>query len=219
MNQFFLFPYLACILFSALMAFIYRNYLRSRMLNILLPYLIYVFIQETTLITVNEFLNLNSSNAVVYNIYVPISATVFFWVYYQIQILKSFRKLIILLYTVYIAITILNYCFIESIFTAGSYTNLARSFVITSFGLLFLFKYFNLDNPAEEKYWRPLIWITVGIVIFYPVISISFTFHKYLLASNATLYGVKLYQIIPKVMSIFMYSCFSYAFYLCKKKI
>jgi hypothetical protein len=39
-----------------------------------------------------------------------------------------------------------------------------------------------------------------------------------LYAREATLYGLKLYQAIPKVMSLFMYPLFSYAFYLCQKK-
>jgi hypothetical protein len=64
----------------------------------------------------------------------------------------------------------------------------------------------------------PHIWITIGVATFYPVISISLSFQKYLSANDATLFGLKVYQAIPQVMSIFMYSCFSYAFYLCQKK-
>ena len=208
--------YLTAILFSILMAFTYRRYLRKRHLIILLPYLIYVFVQETTLWLL-YYLDYYKTNAIVYNIYRPINVIVFFWVYYNIPFLIPYRKLIGWLTAIYLLATLLNYCFIESILSQDRYLALARGFVITFYALLFLFRYFQLDNREEEKYWRPLLWITTGIAIFYPVVSISLSFQKYLAADSATLYGVKLYNVIPQVMSIFMYSCFSYAFYLCRK--
>jgi hypothetical protein len=201
---------------SAAMAFVYRKYLRGRQLIILLPYLIFVFIQETSL-TILTRIGYISSTAIVYNIYRPLSAIVFAFIYYRIPFMLPVRKLITSIVIIYICITLINYFFIESIFVTSSYLAVARGFVITLFAILFLFSYFNLDNTAEEKYWRPLIWITAGVTIFYPVISISITFQKFLAASNATLFSQKVYQLIPQVMSIFMYSCFSYAFYLCRK--
>jgi len=208
--------YLVSIFFSIVMAFIHQKAIKSRRISILLPYLILVFMQETILV-LEDYYEYFVSNAIVYNIYRPVSALVFFWIYYNIPFMAPFRRLIMWLIAIYLGIILLNYCFIESILTTSSYLSLMRGFVITFYGILFLVRYFNLDNLAEEKYWRPLLWVTIGIVIFYPVISISLTFQKYLAASSATLYGLELYQIIPQVMSIFMYSCFSYAFYLCKK--
>ena len=211
-----LFLYLAGILFSAVMAFIQRKAIMSRRISILLPYIILVFIQET-IFALAIYFDYKVSNAIVYNIYRPVSVIVFFWIYYHIPFMAPFRRLMLWLTVIYLGVVLINYFFIESIFTVSSYLTLVRGFVITMYGILFLVRYFNLDNLSEEKYWRPLIWITIGIVIFYPVISISINFQKYLAEASATLYGFKLYQIIPQVMSIFMYSCFSYAFYLCKK--
>ncbi|HEX2629337.1 MAG TPA: hypothetical protein VHM26_10000, partial [Chitinophagaceae bacterium] len=80
------------------------------------------------------------------------------------------------------------------------------------------FNYFKLDNPAEEKKWLPMLWITIGIVTFYPVVNISFTLYWQLQSyNNTTIGGIKIHQIIPRVMSIFMYSCFAWAFHLCRK--
>jgi hypothetical protein len=211
------FFYSVSLLFSVVMSFTCRRYLRSRKILILLPYLVYVFIQEMTL-DFFYYRNSFTSNSVVYNIYRPISVIVFFWIYYNIPFMAPLRKLLIWLTVVYLTITLINYCFIESIFTTSSYLTLARGFIITCYGVLFLFRYFYLDSRTEEKYWRPLIWITTAVVIFYSVVSISLSFQKYLAAEKATLYGLQLYNVIPQVMSIFMYSCFSYAFYLCKKE-
>ncbi len=209
-------PYWISIAGCCVFAFIYRKDLVKRHLLILLPYLIYVFAQEITLFILNG-MGYFRSNALVYNIYRPVSALIFAYIYYRIPFMLPFRKLILGITIVYLGTAILNYGFLESIFATSSYLTLARGFVITSFAILFLFRYFNLDNVSEERYWRPLLWITAGVAIFYPVVSISLTFQKFLAADNATFLNMKLYQVIPQVMSIFMYSCFSYAFYLCRK--
>jgi hypothetical protein len=217
MKEVIFFIYLGSILFSAGMAFVYRKYLRSRQLFIFVPYLFLVFIQE---ICVYFYLRQSptASTGIIYNIYRPITVLVFTILYYRIPFNAPNRKLIIWLLAAYFAGVIITYSFIHSIFILNSYLSLAGGFVITCCGIFFLFNYFNLDNPAEEKHWLPVILITIGVVTFYPVINISNAFHKHLLAYQATVFGLKLYQLIPQVMSIFMYGCFARAFYLCKKK-
>ena len=122
------------------------------------------------------------------------------------------------LLTIYLAFTLITYIFIQSIYTLNSYLTIVGGLSITCYGIFFLFYYFNLDNASAEKHWQPMILITIGVVTFYPVINISNAFHKYLLAYEATLFGLKLYQLIPQLMSIFMYGCFARAFYLCRNK-
>jgi len=198
------------------MAFIYRRELKGRNIFILMPYLVVVFIQETSLAVFGE-LGYIPRNALVYNIYRPLSVIVFAVIYYTIPVMHSVKRLVAGLTLVYLFLVIINYCFVESIFTTSSYLTLARGVLITFYAVVFLFRYFNIDNPEVERFWRPLLWITAGIAFFYPVVTTSLTFQKYLEAEHFTLYGLRIYQVIPQLMSIFMYSCFSYAFYLCRK--
>ncbi len=208
--------YLASLLASAIFAFTYRKSLGGRKLTILIPYLFAVFIQETVL-AMGSWFHLFKSSAIVYNIYQPVSAVVFAYVYFSIPFMASLRKLIAGLTIAYLLLVLLNYSLFEFIATTSSYQPIARGFLITFCAVLFLFKYFDLNNINEERYWRPLIWITAAIAIFYPVVTTSLAFQKYLALQDATLWGFKLYRLIPRVMSIFMYNCFSYAFYLCQK--
>lgn len=119
---------------------------------------------------------------------------------------------------IYLLANVLIYFFVNSIFEPNGYLVLMRGFVISCFAIFFLFRYFHLDNREEEEFWNPLLWITIGAIIFYPVISISLGFQKYLSAMNARIGDFRIYNLIPQALSIFMYGCFSYAFYLCKKK-
>lgn len=181
------------------------------------PYLFVVFIQETILLIIG-YVDDSIRNYVVYNIYQPVTVLVFAFIYYRLPFMSPVKRLIGVITIIYMLTILVNYIFFESILQPSRYLPLVRGFIITFFGLLFLSRYFYFDNAEEEKFWRPLLWVTIGIAIFYPVISISITFQKYLAEGSYTFYGFKLYHLIPRVMSIFMYSCFSYAFYLCQKK-
>ena len=209
--------YLAFILGSAIMAIVWNKYLKSRNLLIFIPYLILVFIQELVL-TVYTFNCINCNTQLVYHISRPLTSVFFYLFFYPIPFNKRSRNLLFWIVLTYILITIVTLSFFQSLYSSNPYLISARSLVVTFCGLFTLFNYFTLNSDTEEKYWLPVLWICVGFVIFYPVINIAFSFHAKLLSLNAKIFGKKLYQIIPQIMSIFMYSCFIYAFYLCKKK-
>jgi hypothetical protein len=210
--------YLGCILLSAIAASWYWKGLKRMQLSLFIPYLWYVSIQEV-LLTILYDHKIITTTAVFYNIYRPVSATFFFTIFYKFSSNNpQVRKLMTKMYILYLIFMILDYTFVQPIHLFARYPALATGFLLSCFALLFLFNYFNLDNSRKEFQWFPVIPITVGMLAFYPVVNISFAFHSYLLYSEALLFGTKLYNIIPQIMSIFMYSCFTYAFYLCQKK-
>lgn len=209
--------YLGCLLLSAIMALVNIKYLKSRQLLIFIPYLFLVFIQELIVFISLTFESFGST-ALIYNVYRPVSACFYAVFFYFIPSNKPVRKLIqwmLLINLVFVAVIFL---FIQSIKQYNSYLSLASGFVISCCGILFLFNYFNLDSLIEEKKWRPVVWISTGLVIFYPVVNIVFAFYFHILAVQATIFDTPLHQAVPRIMSIFMYGCFTYAFYLCKKE-
>ena len=209
--------YLGCLLFSFLVALANFQILKSRQLALFVPFLAFVFIQEFS-VFVFGLSHPKDSTAIVYNIYSVINASFFVYFYFRIIPSALFRKLMILMLAFFTITAFITFFWLQPITIYNSYLSLASGLVITCCGVFFLFNYFNLDNIGEEKKWSPVLWITIGIVSFYPVVNISFAFYKHLLAYDATLFGYRLYRIIPQLMSIFMYGCFAYAFYLCRKK-
>lgn len=216
MDELFIF-YIASLFFSAVVAIINYRHLKNRRLVIFIPYLILLFIQELA-VFLYYLQDRTRSTAVVYNISRPITACFIAYLYYQVPFNKNFRKTIIILVTSYLTAFACVFLFIQSIHTYNNYLNLAGGLVITCCAIFFLFNYFKLDNHVEEKKWLPMLWITIGIVTFYPVVNISFTLYWQLQSyNNTTIGGIKIHQIIPRVMSIFMYGCFAWAFHLCRK--
>ncbi|RYG53063.1 MAG: hypothetical protein EOO01_05350 [Chitinophagaceae bacterium] len=209
--------YLSCLVFSAIVATWFHRELKSRQLFLFVPYLWLLSIQELTL-TYCLHKNIIVTTGLIYNIYRPICTGFFVLLFYRMPINAPVRKLMAWLFSVYLAVTLVTFFFIQHINIYNSYLSLAGGFVITCCSIFFLFNYFNLDNLAEEKKTLSVIWITVGVITFYPIVNITFAFYKFLLAYDASIFGIPLYKVVPRVMSVFMYSCFSYAFYLCRKK-
>jgi hypothetical protein len=199
------------------MAIIYRKGLIVRKLTVLVYFLPIVFFQEIALY-IADHLRFSYSSAVVYNIYRPICTIVFASIYYKVPFMSSLKKWIAWLTIAYLCIILVSYVFLHSFFSNNTYLILCRGVLLTFCAILFLFRYFTLDNLIEEKFWRPLVWITAGIAVFYPVVTLSVTFEDYLSVQDTKIFGFRLYNLAPQIMSIFMYSCFSHAFYLCRKR-
>jgi hypothetical protein len=209
--------YLACLLASSVVGFLYKKELKSRQLSLFPWYLLAIFVQETVVFILLRS-HTNISTGIIYNIYNPVSAIFFTTFYARVHFNSRSRVLMMLLLGVFLAAIAITYLWIQPISVYNNYISLAAGFLITFCSLLFLFNYFKLDNPAEEKKWLPVIWITIGLVVFLPVVNISFALYKYLLAYQATIFGQKLYRLIPQSLSIFMYGCFIMAFHLCRRK-
>jgi len=218
MKEFLYFFYLACLFFSFLVGFINLKSLKSRQLSLMVPYLFLVFVQE---VCIYFFLKANPGGrtGMVYNIYRPVTVCLFAWVYYHIPINQAARKSIVWIVSIYLFTMAFIFLFLKSITVYNSILSLAAGIAMILFGILFLFNYFDVDNDREENKWMPVIWITIGILLFYPVVNFAFSFYLLILLKNATIKGIYLYNFIPRILSILMYSGFAYAFYLCRKKI
>lgn len=211
------FIYLACLLTSSIVGFATKKELKSRRLSSFPWYLLIIFLQEL-LVFILLTTNPDLSTGIIYNIYNPLSALFFAGFYYRIPFNAPSRPLIAGLTALFLVATIATFAWLQPIHIYNNYISLATGFLITCCCFLFLFNYFKLDYTAEERKWQPIIWITIGLVVFFPVVNISFALYKYLLAYQATVFGQKLYRLIPQLMSIFMYGCFIRAFYLCRKR-
>jgi len=210
------FTYMSALLLSAIAAIVYSRFLGRWKLTIMTFYLPLLFIMEVYLAgRVNVP---GTSNDFAYNIYRPVTVIVFAILYYSIPVMSRFRNMIIGITLVYLLLIMVAYSFIVSIYGSNTSLTIARGICLTFFAVFYLVSLLLLDDITEQKFWQPLTWVTIGVLVFYPVISISIGFRSYLHDYGATLFGLKVYQVIPQLMSIFMYGCFTYAFYLCKKK-
>lgn len=84
------------------------------------------------------------------------------------------------------------------------------------FSCIYFYHYLRNDYPPEDKEHISGLWIAVGILIFYSGVFIVFSLHKYIVAFNLRIGGIKLHNFIPRVLSIPLYSCFIVSFLIWK---
>jgi hypothetical protein len=206
--------YLASILISAAAAFIYRRFLKIVFLWPLVPFLLLLFVQEFVLM---YMIPKGTSTGPFYNIYMPISATFYSWLFYSVPVNEKTKKFILTIWAIFICTVIIVHSYQNFSKNYNLYLFLAGGFVIATCAVIFLLNYFTIENRQEQRKWLPYVWICMGIVVFYPMVNITFALHKEILANHIMLFGKKLYQTMPQLMSIFLYGCFTYSFYLCKQ--
>ena len=147
----------------------------------------------------------------------PLTTAFFSFLFYKSDINKKTRPVILFLFCAYVAALIIVHFYLPIKNPFNIYFLLAGGFVVTCCAIFFLYNYFTLDSIADQRKWQPLVWISTGIVIFYPLYSITLALRKQIYLNNIRIFGLLLYQAMPQILSLFMYSCFAYAFYLCRQ--
>jgi len=207
--------YLSVLLISGITGVVCWKNLEPRKLQVLVPYLFLTLAIELYCNYIVQ--KYNASTGWIYNLLVPLTVIVFCFLYYRLPLVKPFRNAILALLVINLVAVIIVYGFFEPIHTFNTYLFLVSGFIIVICGIFFLYQYFQLDSTRAEKQWLPFVWITGGLVIYYSVSSITIALYRLLVAHQVTVWGAKLHNIIPQLLSIILYSCFARAFYLCKK--
>lgn len=73
------------------------------------------------------------------------------------------------------------------------------------------------DVDLNAFYVKSGLWIASGILIFYSGICIVFSLFDYIRTHHLAVNGTPLYNFVPRVLSIILYSCFMVAFVLWRK--
>lgn len=85
--------------------------------------------------------------------------------------------------------------------------------------IAFIYLYTKFDNDDETLLiTEPGFWIATGVSLFFSGASISFSLYEVINKYSIHLYGQKLYNLMPQILSIVLYLCISIALFLCKQK-
>ncbi|RZL48334.1 MAG: hypothetical protein EOP00_09495 [Pedobacter sp.] len=102
---------------------------------------------------------------------------VFILSYLRTLFLNNLTQKILLIITILFPILcIINFTFIQSIFTFNTYTRPLEAILITFFCLLFLYQ----SGFTENWLKKPSSWFNVGILIYFPVVCIIFIVSNYI---------------------------------------
>ena len=108
-----------------------------------------------------------------------------------------------------------SYWFYSERFLAFYYSIIIEGFFLTAVGLGYLYYQFEndqTDNPSMD----PVSWIAIGVMIFFSGISIVFSLYEFIRAQQIIIWGEQMYILIPRFLSIVLYSCITIAIITCK---
>ncbi len=203
-------------LLSLLLSVIFYRELKNFKLLGFIPLLLIVCVTE--LLAVNYKLLGWHGNLTIYNIYVIISTPVTCYIFFQMLMYKGWARALYISASVLLFIfTLLNYLFLQGSVEFDTYSLIVVEFIIAILSLLVIAHLFQEDDVSVLLNHHPYFWIGASTLIFSAVTLIVLGLQQFLLLKQIQIGGVQIYRVIMPAINVFLYSCYSYAFYLCRK--
>lgn len=145
--------------------------------RLLFYYLIISGLINTTALILTRY---HVSNLPLLHLYTIVEAV--FILSYLRQIFEDAKIKKILLFIIFIfpIVCILNFSFLQSIYTFNTYTRPLEAILITFFCILYLYR----SGFSENWLNNPINWINMGILIYFPAACIIFILSNYFIASS-----------------------------------
>ena len=89
-------------------------------------------------------------------------------------------------------------------------------FFISCMALMFILEQFE-ENKKNDLKSDPIFWVAFGVALFFSGVSIVFSNYDYIKQHNLTLFGERLYHFVPRLLSVFLYTCISISLIICRK--
>lgn len=201
---------------SLVCAILWYRRLKTFSLGWMLPLLAVVCITETV---AANFLKLGyKANYFIYNIYLLVSAPLYFILFYR-MIMPAPRWR--LLYLLMAAGTMIFMCinfFSEGrdVFNVSSYVVVLLLHILMCCILLAKLA---MDETRQVIFTRePHFWIAAGVLIFSLGTVVILGLQRYIVEHSIKIFGLHLYRVIMPALNVILYSSFTFSFYLCTRQ-
>lgn len=202
-------------LLSFFVAIFYYRYLKGTFMKWFLPFLGFIWVGEFFAYYQNIILKVQ---AISINYLIGIVESVFYgYIFYNLSQRVILKKAILLFIPVSVLGYFLTYLFGRQFFHHFISNIIISGFFIAAIALAYLYEKF-ADDDETLLVSEPGFWIAVGVSLFYSGISISFSLYNFIIKHDLSLFGLKLYKLVPRVLSVILYLCISISLILCKKK-
>lgn len=150
----------------------------------------------------------------IYNILIPFTIYFYGFIFYRLLRSSNLKSVFLSVAFVYLA------CNVYFLLTSTSFSIillLIGAVIQIILACYYFYKCLLDDVNLNAYYIKSGLWIASGIVIFYSGISIVFSLVNYIRAHHLMINGVHLYNVVPRYLSIILYTCLSIAFLQWKK--
>lgn len=196
---------------SLLAVIVFYRQLRNSYMQWFLPFLATILFLE--LLSNSLYLTFHVSTLWLSEICQLISIGFYSYILMQMPVGFARRKAFLICSGIYIVLSVLSWIFwglSQTVFTTSIVSGGFLMIVFT--GLVFI-TCLQKDDLLLTPEITSCLWIAAGILVFYSGIEVVITSISYLRQHPFLLFGKPLYNTLPRLLSVIMYSCFSISFY------
>lgn len=110
----------------------------------------------------------------------------------------------------------IGYFFFPNQYQVFFYCIILVGFFLSVSALFYMYLRFVGDERTDLTE-DPVGWVAVGVVVFFSGVSIVFSLYEFIRSRQINLWGEPIYTLVPRLLSIFLYSCISIAIITCRK--
>jgi hypothetical protein len=202
-------------LFSLVVAIIYYPYLKRTVMKWFLPFLAFVFVGEMYV----NYISVIIGNTLAINNFIAIGESVFYgYFFYSLSRYRWAKKIIVILTVISVLSSLASLAFVYSNPSFLYFNLIFLALVLSVVSLIYLYSKFSTDENGVYLLSESGFWVAFGVALFFSGVSVVFSLHDLSLRYNLRLFGVRLHNIVPQILSVLLYLSLSTAIILCKKK-
>lgn len=197
----------------AALAIVFFVHIRNQGLGLLVPFLLFISGAEILAVWQKEIAKVSTYGT---NYAIAIAELFFYGYLFMNNTRQVYMKRIIQIGIPIIFLVTLIACFgFPQRYLAFYYCILLEGFFLTVCALGYLYFQFD-DDQIENPAYDPIGWIAIGVIIFFSGICIVFSLYDFIRMQQLIIFGEQIYILIPRMLSVLLYSCISMAIITCK---
>lgn len=158
---------------------------------------------------------MQKSNHFIENIYLLISFSFYFFLFYKSADTLKFKIIIRVFFTIFLLFALLDIFFINGFYYFNTYSSSVGSILIILSCLIYFTQLFTSDELLN--YFRiPMFWISTGLLFFFTGSLVQNSLIRYFIANNIDPEG-RIYYFIMVTLNILLQGAFIISF-LCNQK-
>jgi hypothetical protein len=205
--------YILSELYGLISCIIFYRRIQNNFFRWTLPFLLLIFFIELIVLFLDKYRVISTS----LNIYHLISVLeVVFYSYIFYHLIRHKKTKSIIRITSVLSVLFFIISFILK-FNHRNYFIIVviSGFILSIYGFILLFDYFK-NEQNESILEEPGFWFSLGVATFFSGTSIVFSLYDFIVAHNLSIGGVKLYNLVPRILSVVLYTALSITVIKCK---
>ncbi len=195
-----------CSILIPIFLFIPKFKIAPKEFKVLFYFLLLSALINTTAILIRPY---KVNNLPLLHLFTIVEAVFILSYFKQIFVEPKIKQILSWLVFIFPILCILNFSFLQSIYTFNTYTRPLEAILITFFCMLYLYR----SKFSEDWLKNPINWINGGILIYFPAAFIIFILSNYLTKSSNSSMNTMVWN-IHAALVLFMYLAWARGFKL-----